>query len=137
MSAKLGRDMLVKIKNDQDTFITLAGLRTKGLRLNARTVDVTHSESANAWRELLPGAGVKTAEISGAGVFADSASDTLARTAFFEQSANDYQFVLPDFGTIEGAFLISNLTYAGTYQGEATYELTLVSAGAPSFTVMS
>ena len=67
MSAKLGRDMLVKIKNDQDAFIRLAGLRTKGLRFNARTVDVTHSESADAWRELLPGAGVKTAEISGEG----------------------------------------------------------------------
>ena len=137
MSAKLGRDMLVKIKNDQDAFITLAGLRTKGLRLNARTVDVTHSESADAWRELLPGAGVKTAEISGAGVFADSASDARARTAFFEQSAKDYQFILPEFGIIEGKFLISELTYAGTYQGEATYELTLISAGAPTFTVTS
>jgi len=137
MSAKLGRDMLVKIKNDQGVFITLAGLRTKGMQLNARTVDITHSESAEAWRELLPGAGVKTAEISGAGVFSDSASDALARTAFFEQSAKNFQFILSDFGTIEGPFQISNLTYVGTYQGEATYDLTLVSAGAPTFTVAS
>lgn len=100
-------------------------------------MDVTHSESTDAWRELLPGAGVKTAEISGSGIFSDSASGALARTAFFDQSVKDYQFILPDFGIIEGPFLISALTYSGTYQGEATYELTLVSAGAPSFTVIS
>jgi len=29
MAAQSGRDMLVKIKNSEDDFITLAGLRTK------------------------------------------------------------------------------------------------------------
>ncbi len=133
MVAQSGRNMLVKIKNSEGNFITLAGLRTKTFKLNARTVDITDSDSAMGWKELLPGAGVKSAEISGAGIFRNTASDVLARTTFFEQSAQDYQFIIPDFGVIEGKFLLTTLSYAGSYQGEANYELTLMSAGAPSF----
>ena len=114
----------------------MAGLRSKAFRLNAQIVDITNTDSAQGWKELLPGAGVKSAEISGAGVFRDAESDALARTAFFEQSVETYRFILPDFGIIEGPFLLTSLSYAGTYQGEATYELTLMSAGAPSFSAL-
>ena len=133
MAAQNGRDMLVKIKNEVDEFITLAGLRSKAFRLNAQAVDITNTDSAEGWKELLPGAGVKSAEISGAGVFRDADSDVLARSAFFEQSVQTYRFIIPDFGVIEGPFLLTSLSYAGTYQGEANYELTLLSAGAPNF----
>jgi len=30
---------------------------------------------------------------------------------------------------IDGAFLVSSLSYAGTYQGEASFDISLVSAG--------
>ncbi len=133
MSAKAGRDVLIKFKNEAGDFISIAGLRAKTLRFNARTIDVTDSASIEAWRELLPGAGVKSAEISGAGVFRDQPSDMLAHEAFFAQSAKDCQFIMPSFGTIEGPFLITALSYAGEYKGEASFELTLVSAGALSF----
>lgn len=134
MTAQSGRNMLIKVRSDDGAFVTVAGLRTKSLRFNARTVDITHSESVEAWRELLPGAGVKSAEISGSGIFRDNASDAVMRQAFFEQRADTYQFILPDFGIIEGPFLISGLNFAGQYDGEASYDLTLVSSGAPSFT---
>lgn len=134
MSAKAGRDILLKFKSEAGAFVTIAGLRAKTLRFNARTVDVTDSGSLEAWRELLPGAGVKSAEISGAGVFRDQPSDALARESFFTQAAQDCQFIMPGFGIIEGPFLITSLTYAGTYQGEASFEMSLVSAGALSFT---
>ena len=136
MAAQNGRDMLVKIKNEAGEFITLAGLRSKAFRLNAQAVDITNTDSAEGWKELLPGAGVKSAEISGAGVFRDTDSDVLARTAFFEQSVQTYRFIIPDFGVIEGPFLLTSLSYAGTYQGEANYELTLLSAGAPNFSAI-
>ena len=136
MAAQNGRDMLVKIKNSAGEFVTLAGLRSKAFRLNAQAVDITNTDSAQGWKELLPGAGVKSAEISGAGVFRDTESDALARTAFFEQSVETYRFIIPGFGVVEGPFLLTSLSYAGTYQGEATYELTLMSAGAPSFSAL-
>ncbi len=135
MSAIAGRSILLKMKNDQGQYVTIAGLRAKTLRFNARTIDVTDSGSVDAWRELLPGAGVKSAEITGAGVFRDRPSDATARAAFFEQSLKDCQFIIPGFGTIEGPFLIASLSYAGNYQGEASFEMSLISAGAAVFSV--
>jgi len=136
MKAQRGSDMLLKIKNSAGDYVTIAGLRTKSLRLNSRPVDVTDTGSIGGWKELLPGAGIRSAEISGSGVFRDASSDALARQSFFEQSAQDYQFIIPDFGQITGPFILSGLTYGGTYQGEATFELTLVSAGPPVFAAL-
>ncbi len=134
MAAQRGSDMLLKLKDGSGAYITVAGLRTKTFRLNARPVDITDTGSPGGWKELLPGAGIKSAEISGAGVFRDAASDALIRAAFFDQSAQDLQCIIPDFGVISGPFLIAGLSYSGTYQGEANFELTLLSAGAPDFT---
>ncbi len=135
MSAQRGSEMLLKIKTDTGAFTTVAGLRTKTLRLNARPVDVTDTAS-QGWKELLPGAGIRTAELSGTGVFRDAASDALIRTAFFDQSAQDCQFIIPGFGRIEGAFLVTGLNYAGAYNGEAQFELSLASAAVPEFVAL-
>lgn len=134
MTAQRGRDMLVKIRNASGAFITVAGLRSKTLVFNARTVDVTDHESVDQWRELLPGSGVKSADISGSGIFKDAESDALIRTAFFEQQTLYCQFILPDFGNIEGSFLINRLSFAGNFGGEATYEISFSSAAAARFT---
>jgi TP901-1 family phage major tail protein len=135
MSAQRGGDMLLKIKNDDAEYVTVAGLRTKTLRLNARPVDVTDTAS-QGWKELLPGAGMRMAEISGKGVFRDAASDALIRSSFFDQSAQECRFIIPGFGMIDGAFLITGLNYAGSYNGEAQFEISLVSAAVPEFTAL-
>lgn len=132
MAAQRGRDLLIKI-NTGGGYVTVAGLKSKSIKFNARPIDITHSESDEAWRELLPGAGVKSVALSGAGVFKDGPSDALVRQGFFDQSALDMQIIIPDFGTITGAFLVANLNYIGTYNGEASYELELSSAGKPVF----
>lgn len=132
MSAQRGGDMLLKIKNAAGIYTTIAGLRTKTLRLNARPVDVTDTAS-QGWKELLPGAGMRMADISGTGVFRDAESDALIRSAFFEQSAQDCRFIIPGFGMIDGAFLITGLNYAGSYNGEAQFEISLSSAAVPEF----
>jgi len=134
MSAQRGSDMLLKI-NTGEGYVTVAGLRTKTMRLNARPVDVTDTTS-QGWKELLPGAGIRTAEISGTGVFRDGASDAQIRTAFFEQAALDCQFIIPDFGMITGDFLVIGLSYAGSYNGEAQFELSLSSAALPEFSAL-
>jgi TP901-1 family phage major tail protein len=104
------------------------------LAFNAETVDVTHAESANRWRELLDGAGVKRASVSGRGLFKDAASDAAMRQTFFDGAVKTFQIVIPDFGTMEGAFQITNLEFAGEHNGEVTYEMAMESAGALAFT---
>ncbi len=135
MAVQNGKDLLVKIDLTGDgNFQTVAGLRATRVSFNAESVDVTSLESAGGWRELLKGAGVKSAAISGSGIFRDAASDERARQIFFDGEVPDFQVVIPDFGVVEGPFQVTAIDYAGTHDGEATYELSLASAGRLTFT---
>ena len=133
MSAQKGKDLLLKINNGAG-FVTVAGLRSRRIAFNAELVDITHAESVDRWRELLAGAGVRRAALSGRGLFKDASSDALLRQAFFDGAVLNSQLVVPDFGTIEGPFQIASLEFAGEHNGEVTFELSLESAGALSFT---
>jgi len=135
MTAQQGKDLLLKLGDggDPDAFTTVAGLRAKTISLNARTVDATDADSPNAWRELMPGAGVRSASVAGSGLFKDAASDAAVRAAFFQQTANTWQIVVPDFGVLEGPFLVAALEYSGRHDGEALYSIALASAGEVTF----
>jgi TP901-1 family phage major tail protein len=132
MAAQKGKDLLLKM-HDGAGFVTVAGLRSRRIAFNAETVDVTHAESADRWRELLAGAGVRRASVSGRGLFRDAASDALVRQTFFDGALASCQVVVPDFGTIEGPFQIAGFELAGEHNGEVTFELSLESAGALTF----
>lgn len=137
MAVQSGKDLLVKVDLTGDgQFETVAGLRATRISFNAETVDVTSLESAGGWRELLAGAGVKTSAISGSGVFRDANTDERARQIFFDGEVPLFQVVIPDFGIIEGPFQITALEYAGSHNGEASYEVSLASAGALTFTAL-
>lgn len=131
MTLQSGRDMLVRIGDggEPPVYTAAAGLRMKTIALNARTIDATHADSPDGWRELLAGAGVKTCSVTGAGVFVDAAADARVRQAFFDQAATSWQLVIPGFGTLTGAFIPAALEYAGRHDGEATWSMTLASAG--------
>jgi TP901-1 family phage major tail protein len=135
MAAQKGKDLLVKIF-DGTSFTTVAGLRTRRLSFNAETVDITHAESAGQWRELLAGAGIKRASISGRGLFKDASTDALMRQTFFDGTVTNYQIAIPDFGTVEGAFQITSLEFAGEHNGEVTYDIAFESAGSLTFTAL-
>ncbi len=137
MAVQSGKDLLLKLDLTGDgTFETVAGLRATRISFNAETVDVTSLESAGGWRELLGGAGVKSASISGSGVFRDANTDERARQIFFDGEVPNFQVIIPDFGVVEGAFMITSIEYAGSHNGEATYEMSLASAGALSFVAL-
>ena len=134
MGAQKGKDLLLKLDFDQNAvFETVAGMRSRRIAFNAEPIDITNADSAGRWRELLEGAGVRRAGISGAGIFKDAASDASVRELFFDGAIRSWQIVVPDFGTIAGPFQVTSLEYAGEHDGEVTYELALESAGQISF----
>lgn len=137
MAAQKGKDLLVKIDSTgTGSFVTVAGLRSRTLAFNAETVDITHQESAGQWRELLEGAGVRSARITGAGVFKDATSDETVRSVFFAGTIRNWQVVIPDFGTVAGPFQITSLEMNGRHDGEVAFELGLESAGQLTFTAL-
>ena len=134
MTAQRGRDLLLKIDSTgTGNYVTVAGLRTHTLTFNSASVDSSAQDSAGAWRELLAGAGLKSAQIKGAGIFKDSASDIAIRGYFFNDTIVNWQIVIPNFGTVTGPFQITSLDYAGKFDSEITFDLSLASAGQLSF----
>lgn len=136
MSAQKGKDLLLKVRQGTGAFVTIAGLRARQIAFNAEAVDVTHAESAGRWRELLAGAGVRRAGVTGSGVFKDEASDALVRQSFFDGTILTWQVIVPDFGRIEGPFQLTSLEYRGDHAGEVTFDLALESAGQLTFTAV-
>ena len=134
MAGQKGRDVLIRVSDGAGGYETLAGIRTTRFQLSAARIDATSADSPDAWRELVAGAGVKSARVSGAGVFKDAASDMRMREVFFSGQAPDWELVVPGFGVLRGAFQISELAWDGTHDGEAGFSVSLESAGALGFT---
>lgn len=136
MAAQKGSAMLLKV-DISGTATTVAGLRSTSISMNDEAVDVTTKDSAGL-RQLLGGGGVQSFSVSGSGVFTDAASEAAVRTAFDAQRTAgtfvDFDVIIPDFGTFAGPMMIATLEYAGEYNGEITYSITLESAGTFAFT---
>lgn len=136
MSAQKGSDLLVKIGDggSPESFTAAVGLRTKSMKFNAESVDISNSDSVNKWRELLAGAGLKSATFTGSGVFKDDTTDETIRAEYVAQTIKNYQIVIPGFGTWEGPFQITDLEYSGDHNKEVASNLTLESAGELAWT---
>lgn len=135
MAGQRGRDVVISIGDgdEPESFITVAGIRARTISLTAGLIEATTAQSAQAWREVIAGAGVKRAEVAGSGVFKDAMSDALMRAAFFAGEASNFELRIPGFGVLTGPFVIVELTYGGEHDGEATFAARLASAGLVTF----
>ena len=137
MAAQKGKDLLLKVDSTgTGSFTTVAGLRSRAISFNTEAVDVTHAESAGQWRELLEGAGAKSARVTGSGIFKDASSDATVRSYVFNGTIREWQIVIPDFGTVEGLFQIGSFELTGRHDGEVGFEIALESAGELVFTAI-
>ena len=132
MAAQKRKDLLVKINTSRSTLTTIGGLRSTSISINDEPVDITNKDSANA-RTLLATAGTSSMTISGSGVFVDDAAIQLVRGSLANGDFKTYHLVVPDLGTYAGSFMIASLEFAGEFNGEVTYSLTLESSGAITF----
>lgn len=136
MAAQSGKAIVVSFKDDAGTpaYVVVAGLRARSISFNAEPVDVTNADSTGAWRELLDGAGIRSASMSGDGVFTDDAGFEAVRDAYFENEHRDAKILIPGLGTFEGKFMVTALETGGEFNREVTYSLTLESAGVITWT---
>ena len=134
MAAQKGSALLMKIGNggSPETFTTIGGMRSTSISMNDEVVDITNKDSGRA-RAILAQAGVNSMTVSGSGVFTDSASEATLESKFDSSTLGNYQFLVPDFGTYTGSFMLTTLEYAGEFNGEVTYSFTFESNGAITF----
>lgn len=130
MSVERGSAFLLKIGNGAVPVVyqTVAGLRTTQLSINGELVAVTNKDSLG-WRELLSGAGVRSVSVSGAGIFTGSAAEIRLKANALAGTIDDYRLSFESGETMSGRFLLTRLDYAGDYNGERSYTLSLESSG--------
>ncbi|OQW46187.1 MAG: phage tail protein [Proteobacteria bacterium SG_bin6] len=131
MPAEKGSAFLLKIGDGATppAFTTVAGLRTTQLQINGEAVAIT-SKDSGGWRELLSGAGVRSVSVSGAGLFTGSAAEARLKANALSGRIDDYRLSFESGETMTGRFLVTRLEYAGDFNGERTYTLSLESSGA-------
>ncbi len=131
MSAEKGSAFLLKVGDggSPPVFATVAGMRTTQMSVNGEAVNVT-SKDSGGWRELLSGAGVRSVSVSGSGIFTGSAAETRLKANALAGLIDDYELSFESGARMRGRFLLTRLDYAGDYNGERTYAVSLESSGA-------
>jgi TP901-1 family phage major tail protein len=130
MPIEKGSAFLLKVGNGATPIVyaTVAGMRTTQLSINGEAVTITN-KSSGGWRELLSGAGVRSVSVSGAGVFTGSAAELRLRGNALGGILDDYELSFESGERLRGQFLVTRLDYAGDYNAERTYTLSLESSG--------
>lgn len=136
MAAEKGRLFILKVGDGLtvETFTTLVG-RSNSLAINNELVDVT-DKSSNGSKELLDGEGVTAFSMSASGVFKNSATEILVQGYATAKSIQNYEIIFENGSKYSGPFIVSSLEFAGEYNGETTYSLSLEGAGAITFTAV-
>ncbi|MFT6570618.1 MAG: putative secreted protein [Sphingomonas echinoides] len=67
--------------------------------------------------------------MSGAGIFTGSAAETRIKGNALAGTIDDYRLSFESGETLSGRFLVTKLDYAGDYNGERSYTLSLESSG--------
>ena len=135
MAKQQGKLLLIKIGDgvEIEAFTTLCGIQSKTLTVNNNNFD------GQLWQEVMTG--MRSVEVSGNGIFEGGTSLTRFKEIAFGTGATDtadaignFQVIVPEFGTFEGAFHVNSVEFGGEQEGAVTYSLALASSGAVAFT---
>ena len=115
---------------------TLVGIRTRGLSISAEGIDVTTDDDTGE-RTLLPQPGVRSAEITVAGVTSDEVLIAEMLTGIASRTLTAAQVNLPSSlavpGTVTFDSFISAFEITGEHDGAVEFTATLMSGGAITY----
>jgi predicted secreted protein len=127
MAASSGRDFLV-LKNA----VAIASLTENGISFDGSPVDITNKDSGG-FRELAAFAGAKAIDISASGVLTDTVIRDIALAPAGALLLTDITIEFADGSTIAGDFYLASVDYTGAHDGANTYDMSLQSSGAWTF----
>lgn len=133
MTALKGSLVLIRVGDGMasETFTTIGGLRLTEFELNQQFVEASDMESG-AWRKGIA-AGLRSARISGTGVFTGSAAEETMRGYAFGGSVKNFRFIFANGSSITGAFVITSYERSATHEDAEMYAIRLESAGALTY----
>lgn len=134
INAQPGRQFLLEIDLtgvSPTVYTAVAGMRLTDVTINGGPVDITNKGSGG-WQEMLPAAGVRSANISGSGIFdANTAApmQKLLQSALSGGTFIDACIVSGAGDKIFGTYAVDTFKRAGNYNEAETFEITLKSHG--------
>lgn len=110
-------------------FKNIGGLRTSSFAFAADNIDVSNHGS-NQWKVLKEGAGMRSATVSGSGVYTNAANYRAMEVKALANQFVKLAFVEVSGGRIyDGYFKINSLEASGEYDGEASFSMGADSSG--------
>lgn len=133
IAAKKGRAFLLQLGSgtSPESYTTITGMRTTDITINGSPVDITN-KSSNGWQELLPGAGVRSADISAQGIYDGNvavALSTLQQAALNGGDILNLRLLSEAGDYFVGWFSIATFKRNGPYNEAESFELTIRSHG--------
>lgn len=114
---------------DVDVFRNVGGIRGKSLSLASEGIDITNQDS-DQWRTLLDGAGIRSGEISGDGVYTNEDMAKQVEDDFLANLLTCLAIVEAKSGRVYvGCFKVTSLELGGSYDGEGTLSISASSSG--------
>ena len=132
-----GRSMLLKIGDaaSPEVFTAIGGIQTKSVSVNNNPVDV--SDDSASYQKMLSAGGIQAYEISGSGVSKSSAQFLALKAAAAARSELNYQITNGLGDTVEGMFVITSFEETGGHTDAQTFNISLSSGGAITYTAPS
>lgn len=110
-------------------FVNFGGMRSKTFSFKTDGIDITNADS-DEWKTMLDGAGIRSFDISGEGVYTNNQSFQKAFKYCRENLLTCLMFIEVKSNTIfEGCFKITSIEVSGAYDGEGTYSMSASSSG--------
>lgn len=133
ISAKKGRNFLLQLGNgtSPESYTTIGGMRVTDITLNGNPVDITN-KSSGGWQEMLPGAGVRSVDITAQGIFDASQAGNHAVLEAAALNGGDLVAlrILSETGDyFVGFWSVATYKRAGNYNDAETFDMTLRSHG--------
>jgi predicted secreted protein len=129
MSARAGRQVRFNFGGESPAD-EVPGVREKSLDLNGEPIDVTSDEDSGV-RKLLTLSAQDEVNIGISGV---TKSDRIKAAWFTGQRTQPCSFDYPDGSSVSGTFFLSTYKETEPYKDATTFEASLVSSGAVTYT---
>lgn len=130
-----GRNFLIKVSDGTSptAYVTLGGLRSTQIVINGGAVDISNKGSGG-WREMLPGAGVKSIDLTGDGVYDSSSAQFRAlQNAVLNDQLVQMEVISGGGDAYQGTWSIDSITRTGNHDNAEMYQLKISSSGFPTY----
>lgn len=123
----LGRDIIFRLSGNP-----IAGVDTKSMTVNNQPVEVT-GDSSLGWREILATPGLRSIDMTLSGVTKDL---SMFRSQWENTNSQLYgcELEYPDGSKLTADFFVASYAPTGEHSGAETFEISLQSSGAPTYT---